>query len=186
LQIGDAKIGGVMWSDDVIKLAIEIAGALEQGDYSEESFRKLCGELEGDETLQSFERFAVSIENVAQWQFCDSELIARCEPVPEQITNALRYSYRRKVLTGALENPIEDTPAACWEEISIAPQKSLYCCALVHIEGYSPITNWVGAYLSVKDYYSALTAAGYVTCEQDFALLDGDTLLKYWRSDESP
>ena len=56
----------------------------------------------------------------------------------------------------------------------------------MHIEGYSPITNWVGAYLSVKDYYSALTAAGYVTCEQDFALLDGDTLLKYWRSDESP
>ena len=182
----DAEIGGVMWGDDVNKLAIEIADALEQGDYSEESFSKLCGELEGDEPPQSFERFAVSIEDVAQWQFCDGELIASCESVPKKITNELRYSYMREVLAGALENPIEDTPSAHWEEISISPQRSLYCCALVHIEGHSPVTNWFGAYLSVKDYYLALTAAGYVTCEQDLALLNGENLLKYWTFNESP
>jgi len=182
----DAEIGGVIWGDDVIKLAIEIADALELGDYSKESFSELCGELEGEELLQSFERFAVSIENVAQWQFCDSELIASCDPVPEKITNELRYSYMREVLAGALENPIEDTPSAHWEEIFISPQKSLYCCALVHIEGHSPITNWFGAYLSVKDYYLALTSAGYVTCEQDLALLNGENLLKYWTFNESP
>lgn len=36
-------------ADDIKILAIEIADALELGDYSKESFSELCGELEGEE-----------------------------------------------------------------------------------------------------------------------------------------
>ena len=174
-----------MWSNEINQLAIEIAGALERGEYLEENFNKLCQELESDEPPHSFERFAVLIES-EQWRFCDSELVDFWDAESEKITNELRCDYMREVLAGALEDPIEDTPSAHWEEISISPQKSLYCCALAHIEGYSPVTQWFGAYLSLNDFYLALNAAGYVTCEQDLALLEDEVLMRYWTFNETP
>ena len=176
-----------MMSDDVKILAANIASALEsaleKGDHSSENFRNLCRKLEGDEPPEEFERFAVLIES-EDWRFCDSELIDWWDTESEKISDELRCDYMREVLTLAVDEPTEDTCSAHWEEIPLSPEKSLYCCALIYLEGHSPIINWFGAYLSVKQFYVALTEAGFVTCEEDVAALNNETLLKYWRFDE--
>jgi hypothetical protein len=61
----------------------------------------------------------------------------------------------------------EDTSSAHWEEITLTSNAPLFCCALVHIEGYEPITCWYGAYLSLDDFYIDLRLADFVLREPD-------------------
>lgn len=169
-----------MWSDRVISLANRVAGELQTGAYSEELFESLCKEIQGDEPPESFGHFPVFVEDVASPCFCDSELSAILGVEPPQITDGQRLQYMRELLEERIEKPMGDEPSAHWEEIAVSPHQSLYCCALVHIEGYTPVTSWWGAFLSLDEFYKSLAKSGYVTCKQDVAQFSDEFLMRQW------
>ncbi len=166
-------------------MAAEIIESIKQGGYSEESFVKLCNELEGEEPPDSFERFAIWVEGAATFAWCDSELVAHLDCSPQEVTDELRVSFMRERLLSELESPTEDTPSLHWEEVRLPSDDVLYCCALVHIEGYSPVISWYGAFNSLSNFYGNLVQDGYVTCETDVKALGSEWLLSYWERSES-
>lgn len=172
-----------MWIGRAIQLAAVVASELEAGSHSEGSFESLCKEIEGEVPPDKFDRFPVSVEDVASACFCDSELAAILEIEPEKISDEQRLQHMRELLEERIENLMGDEPSAHWEEIPVSPDNSLYCCALVYLEGYTPVTSWWGAYLSLDEFYKSLSESGYVTCQQDIAALSDEFLMMHWTND---
>jgi hypothetical protein len=167
-------------SDKATALADEVAAGIRDGGYAPESFDALCSEIETDEPPASFELFAVSVDDVAQWRFNDSELCEHFDIDKQQTTEQLKLQYMRELLIAAIESPNENTSSAHWEEITLTSNAPLFCCALVHIERYEPITCWYGAYLSLDDFYIDLRLADFVLREPDVVSLSDERLLTYW------
>lgn len=165
----------------ILALAERIAVTFQNKTYEQRAFKVLCRLLDRLEPPNDIACFTVNVANHAAFCFDDDYALSYTHEDLSELTDRDRVASARMSLMNELTEPNEQTEAVSLTAIPLKAGGSLFCCALVCLEGYDPVVSWYAPYLSDEDALVGLARDGYVHSAEDVAKLPDSLILSLWK-----